>query len=67
MFKKYLFCMQYFFEYEIDVSFYFHNLFLVLRFAPQVRILVPSLEITFQNLPLLYVDTNRGGGGGVAT
>ena len=60
--------MQYFFEYEIDVSFYYHNLFLVLSFAPQVRILVPSLEITFQNLPLLYVDTNRGGeGGGVAT
>ena len=27
MFKKYLFCMQYFVEYEINISFYFHNFF----------------------------------------
>ena len=27
MFKKYLFCMYYFVEYEINISFYFHKFF----------------------------------------
>ena len=57
MFKKYLFCMQYFVKYEIDVSFYFHNFFLVLSFGPpQVRILVPSLSLnhSFKVCNLLF-------------
>ena len=44
MFKKHLFYMSYFVEYEINVSFYFHKKKIVLSFGPpQIRILVPSL------------------------
>ena len=46
IFKKYLFFMQYFVEYEIDISFYFHNFFFGFKFWPLGTNLnsVPDLE-----------------------
>ena len=48
MFKKHLFCMLYFVEYEIDVSFYFHNFFFGFKLWPPIDLnlgFVPDYQV----------------------
>ena len=54
MFKKYLFCMQYFVEYKIDISFYFHNFFYF-----GFKLWPPKFESWFRPDELLFIHRKK--------